>query len=82
MSESDKERESFETLLKKLEGVVAKLESNELPLEEAIDAYQKGVTLAKEGHARLQDAQLKIEEVTRGGESRAIDPSKVLEERE
>jgi exodeoxyribonuclease VII small subunit len=79
---SDPDRESFETLLKRLEGIVGKLESNELSLEDAIDAYQKGVTLAKEGHARLADAQLKIEEVTRAGESRPIDPSKVLEERE
>jgi exodeoxyribonuclease VII small subunit len=79
---ADAERPSFEQLLKKLEGIVEKLESNELSLEEAIDAYQNGVTLAKEGHQRLAEAERKIEEVTRAGEIRAVDVSKVLEERE
>lgn len=79
---SDAQRPSFEQLLKKLEGIVERLESNELPLEEAIDAYQQGVTLAKEGHTRLAEAERKIEEVTRQGDTRPVDAAKVLEERE
>jgi exodeoxyribonuclease VII small subunit len=79
---ADSERPNFEQLLKKLEGVVERLESNELSLEDAIDAYQQGVTLAKEGHTRLAEAERKIEEVTRAGETRPVDVSKVLEDRE
>jgi exodeoxyribonuclease VII small subunit len=76
------DRPTFEQLMKRLEGVVEKLESNDLSLEEAIDAYQSGILLAKEGHERLAEAERRIEEVTRGGEKRQIDVQKVLEERE
>lgn len=79
---SEAPRPNFEQLLKKLEGVVERLESNELSLEDAIDAYQQGVTLAKEGHTRLAEAERKIEEVTRAGETKPVDVSKVLEDRE
>lgn len=80
--EAPTERASFEQLVRQLEAIVERLEANDLSLEEAIDAYQVGVTLAKEGHDRLRDAERKIEEVTRAGETRPVDASAVLEERE
>jgi exodeoxyribonuclease VII small subunit len=76
------QRPSFEHLLKRLEGLVERLESNELSLEEAIDAYQAGVALAREGHSRLSEAERRIEEVTRSGDTRPVDADKILEERE
>ncbi len=74
------EPRSFETLLDRLEKIVQRLESNELTLEEAIQAYQEGVTLAKLGHDRLQDAERRIEEVTRDGKARTVDPQQILRE--
>jgi exodeoxyribonuclease VII small subunit len=79
MSSQD-ERPSFEQLLKKLESIVARLESSDLPIEEAIDAYQSGVLLAKEGHQRLAEAERRIEEVTRGKETKPVDVDRVLRE--
>lgn len=67
--------------MKRLEAIVERLEATDLSLEEAIDAYQTGVSLAKEGHTRLAEAERRIEEVTRSGETRAVDAQKVLEDR-
>lgn len=70
--------QSFENLMQELETVVERLESDDLSLEDAIDAYQRGVKLAKDGHDRLQDAQQRIEEVTRGGRTREVPAEAIL----
>lgn len=70
--------QTFESLMKELEDVVGRLESSELSLEDAIAAYQRGVTLAKLGHDRLADAERRIEEVTRTGERQEVDPGQIL----
>lgn len=71
---------SFETLVERLENIVESLESDELTLEEALEAYQKGVALAKEGHTRLADAERKIEELTRAGTVEPLEASEILDE--
>ncbi|MFI3329839.1 MAG: exodeoxyribonuclease VII small subunit [bacterium] len=40
-------KESFEDNLKQLEELVSKLESRDIPLEDAIEAYKKGLDLSK-----------------------------------
>jgi len=70
--------QSFEELMSRLEDIVGRLESNQLSLEQAIEAYQEGVTLAKQGHSRLADAERRIEEVTRGGERTPVDAEELL----
>ncbi len=40
-------KESFEENLKQLEEIVSKLESRDIPLEDAIEAYKKGLDLSK-----------------------------------
>ncbi len=40
-------KDSFEVSLQQLEEVVNKLESRDIPLEEAIEAYKKGLELSK-----------------------------------
>lgn len=57
----------FEHLVTRLEEIVTRLESDELSLEDALDAYQEGIALAKAGHDRLADAERRIEEVTQQG---------------
>ena len=70
--------QSFEDLMTRLEDIVGRLESNQLSLEQAIEAYQEGVSLAKQGHLRLADAERRIEEVTRAGERAAVEPEDLL----
>lgn len=57
--------ERFEDLLARLEGIVRSLESDELELERALAAYEEGVKLARECHARLDEADRRVEVLRR-----------------
>lgn len=48
---------SFEEQMQQLEDIVRKLESDALPLEEAIDAYKKGIDLSKSIQVVLEQAK-------------------------
>jgi exodeoxyribonuclease VII small subunit len=56
---------SFEDTLARLEAVVLKLESGDLPLEEALQAFEEGVGLARTCSARLDDAERRVHLLTR-----------------
>ena len=58
--------ERFEDLLKRLEQRVEALESDDLDLEAALEAYEDGVRLARECHRRLDEAERRIEILRRG----------------
>jgi exodeoxyribonuclease VII small subunit len=51
----------FETSLAELEAIVAKLETGDLPLEESLDLFEKGIKLSRECRARLAKAERRIE---------------------
>lgn len=59
-----RKKQSFEAIVDELEGLVETLESNEVPLEEAVSAYERGMKLAAEGQARLAAVEQRIREVT------------------
>ena len=63
---SEMERPSFEQALKELEGIVQRLEQEEVSLEESIELYQNGVKLSKKCSEILEKAELKIKEVQSG----------------
>ena len=50
----------FETALAELEKTVAKLESDDTPLDEALKLYEKGVELIRICNERLDCAERKI----------------------
>ena len=54
---------SFETALQKLEAVVDSMEQGEVPLAELLAKYEEGSKLLKACEARLQEAELKIEQL-------------------
>ena len=56
---------TFEEALKKLENVVAKLESGEIMLEESIRLFEEGMKLSSLCQKRLDDADRKIEMLLR-----------------
>jgi exodeoxyribonuclease VII small subunit len=59
----------FEQALNELEGLVERLERGDLPLDEALKAFERGVALTRHCQARLQAAQQKVEILLkRGGE--------------
>lgn len=53
--------QDFETTLKELEEIVSRLESGELPLEEALGEFETAVKLVQQGQERLQKAEQRIQ---------------------
>jgi len=58
---SDDDTPTFESALARLEQVVQRLEKGELPLEESLQLYEEGIRLSGFCHAKLEEAQGKIE---------------------
>lgn len=59
-SSSAKPPATFEAALKELEGLVQALESGNAPLEEALQAYERGTALLKYCQETLAQAEQKI----------------------
>lgn len=51
----------FESALLRLEEIVKKLDSGDLPLASLLEAYEEGMTLSRFCHAKLEEAERKIE---------------------
>jgi exodeoxyribonuclease VII small subunit len=62
---------SFEEALAGLEALVDRLESGELPLEEALRLFEEGVRLTRLCTARLEDAERRVHLLTRGPDGAA-----------
>lgn len=52
---------SFESALEELEKVVKQLESGDLPLEEALRLFERGIQLSETCRKQLEDAETRIE---------------------
>jgi exodeoxyribonuclease VII small subunit len=61
MVKNDPPNKNFEAALEELEGVVEQLETGELPLEESLLAFEKGVGLVIYCNQKLTEAEKKIE---------------------
>jgi exodeoxyribonuclease VII small subunit len=51
---------SFEAALGELEGIVAAMEAGKMPLQDALDAYKRGVALLRQCQATLTAAEQQI----------------------
>ena len=65
----------FEAAIAELEAIVKKLEEGDLPLEQSLSLYERGVHLSRFCHARLEDAERRIEILDERGELRPAPPS-------
>ena len=54
----------FESALAELETIVAKLEQGDLPLEQSLTLFERGVQLSRLCHGKLEDAERRIEVLT------------------
>ena len=63
---------SFEDALKRLESIVARLESGDASLDESITLYTQGDALRAQCEARLKDAQARIEKISLGADGRPV----------
>ncbi len=58
----------FEAAIAELESIVKKLDEGELPLEQSLALYERGVELSRYCHARLEEAERRIEVLNERGE--------------
>jgi exodeoxyribonuclease VII small subunit len=58
----------FEAAVAELEGIVKRLEEGDLPLEKSLELYERGVQLSRFCHARLEEAERRIEVLDERGE--------------
>ena len=58
---ADIRKMSFEDALVEMEDIVQRLESGEVKLDEAIDAYTRGAHLKKHCQSKLKEAQVRID---------------------
>jgi exodeoxyribonuclease VII small subunit len=65
---SDTSIKDFETALAELDALVKKLEDGDLSLEQSLALYERGVQLSRFCHARLEEAERRIEILTERGE--------------
>jgi exodeoxyribonuclease VII small subunit len=76
MSEPEKPAISFEAGLTELESVVKQLESGDLPLEKALELFEKGVQLSESCRKQLEEAETRVEILTRRGNTVQAEPFK------
>ena len=58
--------ERYETLLGQLKEIVARLEGGELPLDEALTLYERGVQVSARCQQLLDAAELKVQQLQAG----------------
>jgi len=61
---------SFEQAIKELTGIVNKIEQGEIPLQDSLEQYEKGMALIKHCKGILQKAEARIEKISLDSEDR------------
>jgi exodeoxyribonuclease VII small subunit len=54
----------FEATIAELEALVARMEAGDLPLDEALRSFERGIQLTRECQAALQTAQQRVQILT------------------
>ena len=57
--------QDFESAIVELESIVKKLEEGDLALEPSLALYERGIQLSRYCHARLEEAERRIEILTK-----------------
>ena len=55
---------SFEDLFEKLEGIVKKMDTGDIELQESLTLFEEGMSIVNEGKKKLDEAELKIKKLT------------------
>ncbi len=63
----------LEARLKRLEEILARMESDEVALEEALQLFEEGVGHVREAEKVLAQAELRVEELLADGRTRALE---------
>lgn len=64
----------FEDALKRLEGIVEKLETGDASLDESLSLYEEGISLFRSCSSKLEEAKKKVEVLSKKGASGKLEP--------
>lgn len=70
MSEQSK---TFEASIQRLEQIVQRMESGDLPLEEALALFEEGTALVKSSSRLLDEAELKVVKLMKGADGAPVE---------
>jgi len=59
----DKIELSFEQTIKELSDIVTKIEQGQIPLQESLQQYERGMSLIKHSRNILEKAEMKIDKI-------------------
>ncbi len=69
MAKDDREKApselGFEEAIKELTGIVSRIEQGEIPLQESLEQYERGMSLIKHCRGILQEAEKRIETISK-----------------
>ena len=68
---------SFEAGLQQLEAIVKEMESGELPLDRALDLFERGTKLSDACRKQLEEAETRVEILMKRAGSAAADEDKL-----
>jgi exodeoxyribonuclease VII small subunit len=64
---------SLEARLRRLEEILARMESDQVALEEALNLFEEGVAHVREAERVLAAAELRVEELLASGRTRPLE---------
>ena len=68
-----KDTVNFESSLKNLEQIVAKLEDGDISLEDSVKSFEEWIGLVKECQKQLSSAELKVKKLLESGDTVDLD---------
>lgn len=74
MAETPPKEPDFERSLAELESLVERLERGDLPLDEALKTFERGVQLTRHCQTALKSAQQKVEILMKRSGAGALEP--------
>ena len=66
--------QGFDALLSTLEDIVAQLEKGDLPLEEALGRFEKGVSIVERASNVLKTAEMRVDTLIRHQDGFQVEP--------
>jgi len=67
------EYKDFEEALSRMEAIVNQLEKGDLPLEQALQLFEEGVTISRFCNGKLAEAERKVEILLKNKEGRLVE---------
>ena len=64
---------TFEQSMQELEDLVSKMEQGDLPLEDALQSFERGIKLARHSQQKLKDAEQKVHILTNQNGKQTLD---------